>query len=259
MTPFVQVTESELRALMGLPHRECMVYLAVKFLTRNGWTTNRRQLENLTGLGKRHTQLVLAALERKGLLKRKFVGHPKHPPSRFSAQVGSPGDQSTAISGDRSAAISDDRSAGVQSDRGRSFHTFQGSDLTRSKTDPSVRPSRACAREAKSDDGRTDGRFEPLTELARELWPDVAKPGQFVARLLELAPYAPLEKLTSYLRHGAQTVQADIPLAVLCTRERWEAWQRRRRSTRAQRVPEPRSDTLSPAELAELASRQLRH
>lgn len=251
MIPFVQVTEKELRALMGLPHRECMTWLAVKFLTRNGWTTNRRQLEGLTGIGKRQTQLVLAALEQKGFLSRKFIGHPKHPPSRFSAQA--------MIPGDRCAAIADDRSEQADSDRGRSLHTFLGSELRRSKTDhrpPAHAEDRVrCAAEPGGRAGDLcDDRMAPLERLCRELFSDMKRPAHSLRRLLELAPHAPLERLEQYLRHEASTSDAKYPLGAACTLARWEAWSRRRKRARvSDTAPAPTGERVSAAELEAFA------
>lgn len=252
MIPFAKISEPELVAIARLPRRELLVWIALRLRARNGWAIKRRELEQLTGLGKRHVNLALRELERLGFVRCDFAGQKKDPWGRFRAATEIRG---IPVEGSPGSLFSADQGSPG------SLNTIQGSDQVDPVTDLSVRPDRARAHTREAEDGRTDERFARLEQIARELWPDVAKPGMFVARLLELAPFAPIEKLASYLRHGCATVKADIPLAVLCTRERWEASQQRRRRVRElerdNNAPSS-SERLSPAELAELADSALK-
>lgn len=265
MIAFARTTTVELKRAREakLNGREYAVWLAAKAIGHNGWAIKCRALEQETGLSRRHLLLVLSALERKGFVRRNYAGNRKDPWGRFVIETSIESDPSRSIESDRSGSIESDPCASSKIDRKRSISTFLGSDQRNGSqiSDPKIDDVSSIV--GVQGDERTNV-LDQLERTARELWPEMARAPtrRFVARLIELAPFAPLDRLAAYLRHSHATITtADIPLAVACTPDRWDAWAKRRRrpaSTPDGSKTDPPGETLSAAELAELAAREAR-
>lgn len=258
--PWMKIDGDELPVVCRLPPRELRVWLALRYLGRNGWAIRRRDVEGVAGLSKRHVQLALVKLEQLGAIRRAYCGARKDSWGRFRVDT-------TAI-----LQIAVQRSGGsLHSDPGDhpqrspgSLHTTLGSDRSEI-SDPSLPESLSGS--AREEPGREGGREVPgeLEQAARELWPNVATAParRYLAQLCELAPDQPAAELAAYLRHAAADPtleRAALPLAAACTADRLEPWLRRRRKRapkRAERAPDS-GERLSAAESAALAADALR-
>lgn len=254
--PFVMILLKELPAVLALPRRELVVWIAVRALARNGWAIRRQDVQRLTGLSERHTKLALAALDRGGYLSRDYCGARSDPWGMMRCETRIPEILVTRIP---EIPSQDPRDPEPGSQRSRpSLHQISRSpDLTctvRPKTDQVAREGAART------DGRTEGELE---RTAAELWPRCSRRirGQALARLRDVAAEFDDAELASYLRWAAADPTLELargPLGAACTAERFETWlaarARARRPARAERPPDS-SPLLTPRELAELAER----
>jgi len=244
---FVKVHEDELRRLSKLSAR-VGVLLAVRLLAYQGVTTKRRTIESLTGVSKRHVNLLLRELERDGFLRRDYCATRTAPWGIFwprehgrnpSMLLGSVPSKPDVVVG-----------------RISSKHTTQ-------VIDPDlIPPSQSEPARARAHASREGGKevLDQLVILVRELWPNVARSvaAKNVARLRELTDVSD-DELASYLRHSAADetlARAKLPLAAACTADRVEPYfARRARARRPEPKPKRRNagELLSPAESAQLA------
>ena len=81
--PWMRIEGDELPLVCRLPYRQLRVWLALRYLGRNGWAIRRRDVEALTELGERNVRLALAALERRGAIRREYCGQRSDPWGRF--------------------------------------------------------------------------------------------------------------------------------------------------------------------------------
>lgn len=245
---FVKVYEDELAGLAKLSPAVA-VLLAARLLSRGGWATRRRDVQNLTGLKKTHVNTLLLTLEQRGFLRREFCGASKDPWGRFKL---------AELATNRGMLLTTGRSK-LEPEHATGRGMFTSQDPDPDLIPPSIPvPARARARVR-------DGGMDVLLILVRELWPNVALKvaSKNVARLRELAN-ASDDELGAYLRHSATDetlARATLPLAAACTPDRVEPWFARRARARAAAhkawdTRRERSE-LSPAQQAEHAKRAL--
>lgn len=241
--PWTPVRLDEITRLADLTSVEIRVLLATRCLTRNGWTTRRRDIARKAACSPARAKLALARLERDGWFRRAWCGgEEKAPWGRFKVTA---------------TGIDPDPSPGGNWDRDRSQYTSQDPDRIQNPPSKTGRNARAVSsgREGGAPPVVPGGGPDALLALCRKLWPTLAvKPARkYLAALRELAEGASEEELARYLRRAAEdrTLEtARVPLAVACTPDRVRGW--RRRTARRRAAPKREPEALAPREAAAL-------
>lgn len=247
--PWTPVRLSELPTLAALPHGDLIVLLALRALARDGWRTTRRAVQDATGYTPRYVRFALARLERAHYFRRVNQGSPTDPRASFVVywNPDRPDPGSEPEPGSPRSGYPDRPDPG----------TPPSTDSDQTSLPPLPRQGGREARPRADPDA--------LVELARELWPQVARSAarRYCGQLRQHAEGIPEAALASYLRRCADDpslADAKLPIAVAVSGDRVDAWRRSRARRRPRRPSAGVSidrDVLSPGEVVSLLQEAL--